>query len=74
MPGITYEQADAQLALWIAASTDIATNGQSVTIGNRTYTAANLSEINKQIEFWDRQVKRLSSGAPGIRVRGGVPS
>lgn len=71
MAGITLEQAEAQLASWINASTAVAQN-QSYTIstdsGSRSLTRANASEIREQIKFWDTQVKRLSRG--GIRVRG----
>lgn len=71
MPGITLENANTQLAVWLAALEKIAAS-QSYTIstgtGTRSLTRANLAEVQKQVEFWDRQVKRLNRG--GIRVRG----
>lgn len=71
MPGITLEQAQAQLDAWLAASAAVA-QGQSYSIttesGSRSLTRANAQEIMAQIKFWDTQVKRLSRG--GIRVRG----
>jgi len=74
MPGITLEQAEAKLAGWMDAD-DKVQGGQSYSIssggGSRTLTRANSSEINKQIIFWDKQVKRLSRG--GIRMRGVSP-
>ncbi len=73
MAGITQEQAQQQLDQWLAALTDIATNGQSVTIGNRTFTAANLREIREQVEWWERKLNSITSGG-GIRVRGAIPS
>lgn len=71
MAGITKEQAEAQLAAWLAASQAVA-QGQSYTIstdsGSRSLTRANAQEILRQVAFWDAQVKRLSRG--GIRIRG----
>lgn len=71
MAGITLADAESQLAVWIAASTAVA-SGQSYSIAGRSLNRANASEIRQNIEFWDRQCKRLSRG--GIRVRGATPS
>jgi hypothetical protein len=75
MAGITLAQAEEQLTSWLAASTAVAQN-QAYTIstdtGSRSLTRANAREIQSNIEFWDKQVKRLSRG--GIRVRGGTVS
>ncbi len=71
MAGITLTQAQAQLAVWLAADTAVA-QGQSYAIGTRTLTRAQAGEIRTNIEFWDRQVKRLTRGG-GIRVRGITP-
>ena len=71
MAGITLSDAESQLAVWIAASTAVA-SGQSYSIAGRSLNRANASEIRQNIEFWDRQCKRLSRG--GIRVRGATPS
>ena len=70
MVGITLTQAEAQLALWLAADQAVAA-GQSYTISGRTLTRADAREIRGNIVFWDKQVKRLSRG--GIRVTGGTP-
>lgn len=75
MAGITLAQAEAQLALWIAADTAVAT-GQSYTIGWRSLTRAQAREIRENIIFWDSQVKRLAteaSGGSGIKIRGATP-
>ncbi|MGH2804905.1 MAG: DUF6148 family protein, partial [Thermoleophilaceae bacterium] len=64
-------QAQTQLAAWLAADQAVA-QGQSYTIGTRALTRAASGEIRANIEFWDRQVKRLSAGG-GIRVRGITP-
>lgn len=65
MTGITQAQAESQLATWLSAAEKIAVN-QSYTIQGRTYTRANLADVQSQIEFWDKQVKRLSRG--GLRM------
>jgi hypothetical protein len=71
--GITLAQAEAQLAAWLAANTAVS-QGQAYTIGSRSLSRANSSEILKQIQFWDSQVKRLADGSGGgIRVRGITP-
>lgn len=74
MAGITLAQAEAKLALWLAAL-DKVSEGQSYSIsegsGSRSLTRANLKDIQEQIEFWDGLVKKLSRG--GIRVRGVAP-
>lgn len=72
MAGITLTQAQAQLDAYVAASLAIAGGGQSYSINGRSFTRANLGEINKQITFWDMQVKRLAGGRSGPRVRYGV--
>lgn len=71
MPGITLAQAEAKLTTWMAAMDKIAA-GQSYSISaggsSRTLNRANLAEVQEQVDYWDRQVKRLTRG--GIRVRG----
>lgn len=66
MAGITLAQAEAQLALWLTASEKVAAK-QSYSIGGRSLTLADLSDIQQQIEYWDRQVKILSRAASGRR-------
>lgn len=70
MAGITLAEAEAKLALWMAAEDKVA-SGQSYTINGRTLTRANLKEISDNIDRWDARVKRLSRG--GARVRQVVP-
>lgn len=63
MAGITLEVAQAQLDLWLAASSAVA-SGQEYEIdtgnGRRRLKRADAAEIQKNLLFWDRQVKRLS--------------
>ena len=74
MAGITLAQAEAQLATWITVSEDIAANGQSTAILGRQFTAANLSEVREQIDYWDRKARELAANsAGGLRVRGLTP-
>jgi hypothetical protein len=69
MAGITLEQAEAQLKLWMDADSKVAQN-QQWTYQGRTYTRADAEQIRANIEFWDTQCKRLDRG--GIRVRGAI--
>jgi hypothetical protein len=71
MAGITLDQANAQLALWLAADTAVA-SGQSYSIGGRSLTRANAAEITNKIDYWSGWVSRLSRSSAGIRVRYGV--
>ena len=74
MAGITLAQAEAQLALWLAASSAVA-SGQSYSIGDRSLTRADAKEIREMLNFWDGKVKELSGNAGGgIRVQLGVPT
>lgn len=72
MPAITLSQAEAQLAVWLAADAAVASS-QSYQIGDRRLTKADAAAISAKISFWNTQVIRLSRGG-GIRLRGAVPS
>ena len=47
----TEEQCRRHLDMWLAAEEALA-KGQSYTIGNRTITRVNASEVSKNIETW----------------------
>lgn len=64
--GISLEIAKKHLDAWLTAELEVTTH-QSYTIGSRSLTTANLSEIRKQIEYWNDQVARLEN----IEKRGG---
>lgn len=70
MAGITQAQAQSHLDEWLAADFAVS-KGQAYSIGGRTLSRADAATIRANIEFWDRQVKRLSRG--GIKVFGGTP-
>lgn len=74
MAGITLQQAQDQLNMWLDASSKIS-EAQSYSINGRSLTRANLKEVTDQIKFWDMQVKRLerNNGQGGLIVRSGVP-
>ena len=73
MAGITLANAEAQLALWLAADAAVAT-GQEYTIGGRTLKRADAGEITKKIDYWNSKVQTLSAGGNGgMRVRGITP-
>ena len=56
--GISLEIAKKHLNAWLTAELEVTTH-QSYTIGSRSLTKANLSEIRQQIEYWRNQVARL---------------
>ena len=75
MAGITLADAQAKLALWLAAEEALATS-QSYTIdtgnGSRSLTRANLQEVADRVSYWDAKVKALTPGSRR-RVRYVVP-
>lgn len=64
MAGITLAQAEAQLTLWIAASTSVASN-QSYSIAGRSLSRVDAAEIREQINYWDGWVRKLTQSASG---------
>lgn len=73
MAGITLEQAENQLALWLAADAAVA-EGQAYAIGGRSLTRANAREIRENIVFWEKKVQRLSRSGGGLVVVGATPT
>lgn len=74
MAGITLTQAETNLAAWLTASEKTA-QGKSYTIGGRSLSRSDASEIRDMINFWQGHVTRLSSGGRGgRRMRGGTPT
>lgn len=72
MAGITLAQAEAQLTVWLAASTAVA-GGQAYAIGGRSLTRADARSIQQQVEFWDRKCQELG-GSRKISLRGATPA
>jgi hypothetical protein len=64
MAGITLEQAETKLALWLEAD-DLVATGQGYSIEGRSLTRADAEEIRENIEFWDGKVKELTENAGG---------
>lgn len=68
MAGITLAQAEAQLALYLAAEAAVLAN-QSYEIstekGTRRLTRANLAEIQAGIDTWQKRATDLESSARG---------
>ncbi|MEA5041367.1 MAG: DUF6148 family protein [Oscillibacter ruminantium] len=52
--------AQKHLDAWLTAELEVTTH-QSYTIGSRSLTKANLSEIRKQIIFWQNEVASLEN-------------
>jgi hypothetical protein len=76
MSAITLEQAQAKLAAWMAAD-DALILGQNYTIdqGNvrRVITRADAAEIRNNINYWRREVERLSKGPSAPTARFVLP-
>lgn len=64
MAGITLAQAEAQLALYLAAEAKVL-NGQRVEVNGQSLTRANLEQIQDGISAWDKRVKELSAATSG---------
>lgn len=65
MPGITLEQAEAKLALWMEAD-DKVSRSQYYMVDGRQLTRANAVDIRKNIDYWQKKVSRLSRGGISI--------
>jgi len=55
-----------RLQIWLDAEAAIAT-GQSYTIDNRRLDRANLSQVQQQIRFWQRELAKAESAGKGRR-------
>lgn len=60
MAGITLKTAQKHLDAWLEAEMTV-TTGQSYTIGSRTLTRANLTEIRNAIDYWNGKVNQLEN-------------
>lgn len=60
MAGITLKTAQKHLDAWLKAELTV-TTGQSYTLGSRTLTRANLTEIRNMIDYWNKKVQNLES-------------
>lgn len=67
---ITLERAKVHLQAWLDAELAVST-GQSYSLGTRSLTRANLSEIRKQITYWRNEITRLNGR--GRRTKRFVP-
>ena len=59
MSAVTLAQAQAQLALWMAADASVAAS-QEYRIGDRTLKRADAAHILDRIKYWSGEVDRLS--------------
>ena len=72
-PEIDLEFAKERLALYYAAEEKVLT-GQSYSLGGRTLTRANLSEIRAGVTLWEGRVSRLKkTGRKGPTFRSITP-
>ncbi len=66
---ITLERAQQHLNSWLDAELKVSIKGQSYSLGSRTLTYANLSEIRKQIDYWSSKVAVCKIEESGKTVR-----
>jgi hypothetical protein len=64
MAGITLDQAEAQLALWLAASTAVSAK-QRYKIGERELWLTDAAEIRNNIDYWNAKVVSLTASVTG---------
>ena len=72
MAGITLEQAQAQLALWLAASTALAAKPVVLDRHRRCAPSADVvdaAEVRTNIDYWQRKVTELAPVGAGGRRR-----
>lgn len=67
----TLEQAQKHLEAWVAAELALST-GKSYSIGTRSLTRTNLSEVMQQIRYWQQQVD-IAKGNGRSRTRRIIP-
>lgn len=71
MAGLTKEQAEELLELWVKAEKAVAT-GQSYSIGGRSLTRADAKDITDKIKFYSKLCNQLERG--GKRVQRVFPN
>lgn len=64
MAGITLDQANAQLASYLAAETAVL-GGQEYKIAGRMMKRADLQQIRDGIDYWNNKVRLLNQNALG---------
>lgn len=67
MAGITLAQAEAKLATWLAAEDTLAL-GKIAEVNGRRIHREDLDAVRRNIQYWERQVKRLDRGG-SVRAR-----
>ena len=67
----TKEQCEKHLNMWLAVEEKVAM-GQSYTIGNRTLTRVNATEIARNVELWAERVE-IAKGKNGPRLVQFIP-
>lgn len=72
MAGITLQQAETQLALYLDAEAKVLA-GQRVRIGDKDITRADLEFVQKGIDLWQGRVIKLERITNGIAVKQVIP-
>lgn len=72
MSGITLQEAQRHLAIWLEAEREIAIS-QNYRIGTRTLTRADLGQVREQVKFWEKKVQQLDNRKGRNRIYRCVP-
>jgi len=76
MAGITLENAEKQLAIWLKAS-EKAAERRGWSHGNNSLYSQEAAQIQEMIKYWEAQIQRLElesrNGGRGPRARGVIP-
>lgn len=70
MAGLTLQQAESKLQLYLTAE-EAVLSGQEYVIGTRRLRRADLEQIREGIKYWDDKAKELAASAqrrPRVRV------
>lgn len=72
MSAITLETAKKKLEMWLEAEDALAVS-QSYTVGTLTLTRADLENVHKQVEYWEKKVTELERRGGRNRIYNVIP-
>lgn len=72
MSAISLDMAKKKLETWLEAEEALSTS-QSYTVGTLTLTRADLGQVRKNIEFWEKKVTELERRGGRNRIYNVIP-
>lgn len=70
----TREYASEMLHLWMDCERELATGqAKHYKVGSREYTAFDIAEVHKQVQYWADELAKIDGSARGTRVVRVVP-